>query len=344
MTSTVLAGLPANVLAGAGALGLDVDALMRVAGVTADEIADPDARIAESKFLAVLDAIEQHPHVPDFGLRLSALFRYEALGAVGYAVGASEDLGQALRTLERFAKLLHAEAAHELTTSGTEAHFGRALEPRYASMRQATSHALGGTLVLARALTGRDDLLPTRVSLQHPPPENRPRYDEFFGIAVEFEAAATSIAFPVGALSLPVVRHDPSLFAYLARHADAMLARLPSREPTTVDRVRASVTELLRTGTLTQELVARRLATSERTLQRRLGEEAATFGGVVEDVRRELASRYLREPGLPVYEIALLLGYSEPSAFFRAFRRWEDCTPLEYRARLLEPSSDRARR
>lgn len=334
MTSTVLAGLPANVLAGARALGLDADAMMRGAGLLADDLVDPDARVPEAKFLAVLDAIEEQEQVPDFGLRLSDLFRFEVLGAVGYAIGAADDLEHVFTTLERFARLLHAEAAHEYVRTETEIRFGRALDPRYARMRHATSHALAGTLVIARTLTGRDDLIPTRVQLQHPRPPNGASYDAYFGVAVEFASDATSISFPASAGSWRVVRNDPSLFAYLARHAESMLARLPRREPTTVDRVRGIVMERLRTGTLTQELVARRLAMSARTLQRKLEDEGATFAGLLEEIRRELATLYLREPSLAVYEVALLLGYSEPSAFFRAFKRWTGTTPEAFRAGL----------
>ena len=78
---------------------------------------------------------------------------------------------------------------------------------------------------------------------------------------------------------------------------------------------------------------------SQRTLQRRLQEEGTSFQTLLDDTRRELAEQYLAQPGMSLLEIAYLLGFADPSNFFRAFRRWFDATPGEYRARLLEVST-----
>lgn len=328
---TVLAGLPLGVLQGARSLGLDADALLSGAGLRWEDLADPDARVLEDRFLAVLDALERQKQVADFGLQLSRMFRLEMLGAVGYAIGASADLEDALRTLIRFARLVHEQTMYRLELGPDGLWFGRALDPRYGRMLHSTSHSLGGILTLATTLTGRADVTPLRVQLQHPRPPNAEQYDAFFGLGVEFGSEVTAITLPRWSASLPVVRHDPSLFAYLSRHAEGLLARLPPQGASTATRVRALVTENLRSGNPNQDLVARRLGIGQRTLQRRLKDEGTTFADVVDDVRRELATLYLAEPRLAVYEVALLLGYSEPSAFFRAFRRWTGRTPHDYR-------------
>ena len=330
-TSTVHAGLALNVLQAARALGLDTDALMRPAGLRWDEVRDPDGRLAEDKFLGVLEAIERQDQVPDFGLQLGREFRIETLGAVGYAISAAENLELALRTLIRFSRLVHQETMYECRVSDAELYFGRALDARYARIRHSTVMSLAGTLTLARTLTGRTTLAPLRIQLQHARPADAARYDEFFGVAVEFDAIVTAITLPGWAAPLPLVRHDPGLFTYLSRHAEALVASLPTRGETVADRVRTLVMEVLRTGTVTKAGVARRLALSERTLQRRLSEEGTSFAQLVDDVRRALAHEYLADRRLAVYEVAGLLGYSEPSAFFRAFRRWTGKTPLEVR-------------
>lgn len=331
--STVLAGLPLSVLHGARALGLDGDALLRIAGLRAEDLSDPDARVPEASFLTMLEAIERQEQVPDFGLQLGAAFRIDALGAVGYAISAADNLELALRTLVRFGRLVHEETLYrcELTAAGL--YFGRALDPRYAKIRHSAVTSLAGSLVLARTLTGRADIAPARIQFQHARPIDAARYDAFFGIPVEFDAAETAILLPAWTAALPLARQDPSLFAYLSRHAESLLARLPPRDESLADRVRKLVTETLRSGTMTMETIARRLALSERTLQRRLHDEGTTFAELVDETRRALAERYLHERQLAVYEVALLLGYSEPSAFVRAFRRWTGTTPLEFRER-----------
>jgi AraC-like DNA-binding protein len=91
--------------------------------------------------------------------------------------------------------------------------------------------------------------------------------------------------------------------------------------------------EALRSADAHVDIVAARLGLTSRSLQRRLTDEGTTFATVREDVRRELARRYLTE-GLPIADISFLLGFSEPSAFFRAFKRWTGETPLAARARL----------
>ncbi len=330
-SSTVLAGLPQNVLNGARALGLDADALMQLAELRPEDLTDPDARVPEQKFLTLLDAIERQDQVPDFGLQLGRAFRVEALGAVGYAISAADNLESALRTMIRFARLVHAETMYRCEITEAGLFFGRALEERYARLRHSTVTSLSGTLALSRMLTGRADIAPLRVQFQHARPALADRYDAFFGVPVEYDAAETAIVLPAWSASLPVVRNDPSLFAYLSRHAESLLARLPPGEETLADRIHKLVTETLRSGTVTMEGVAKRLAMSDRTLQRRLQEEGTTFARVVDDTRRALANSYLEDPRLAVFEVALLLGYSEPSAFFRAFRRWTGKTPQEFR-------------
>lgn len=91
---------------------------------------------------------------------------------------------------------------------------------------------------------------------------------------------------------------------------------------------------MLRRGVPSQSEVARHFGMSERTLQRRLKEEGCVLQSLFEETRRQLAELYLGEPRLALYEVAMLLGYSEPSAFFRAFRRWTGRTPEQFRAGL----------
>ncbi|MEM9071545.1 MAG: helix-turn-helix transcriptional regulator [Myxococcota bacterium] len=106
----------------------------------------------------------------------------------------------------------------------------------------------------------------------------------------------------------------------------------PSEPPSTLDRVRSVIADSLLHGAPSLPEVARSLAVSTRTLQRRLAAEQASFSDVLDDVRRERAARYLREPTLSIAEVAYLLGYTEHASFYRAFRRWYDQTPAEFRA------------
>jgi AraC-like DNA-binding protein len=330
---TVSAGLPLGTLQAARAFGLDADALMRAAGLRAEDLRDLDARVPEEAYLSLLEAVEAQQQVPDFGLRVGLTYAPQLLGAVGYTLTAAATLEEAFRSLLRFSRLVHEEAMPRLEVTDTHLRLARALQPRLARMLHPNVTALAGTLGIARSLTGVASIRPLRVQLQHPRPPDADRYDALFGVPVEFGAPETAISLPADVARLPLLRADPSLHGYLSRHAEALLARLPpGEEGALADQVRSLLTEMLRAGEPGQAEVARRLALGERTLQRRLKEEGTTFAHLLEGTRRELAQLYLGEERLAVYEVALLLGYSEPSAFFRAFRRWTGRTPQEYRA------------
>jgi AraC-like DNA-binding protein len=127
------------------------------------------------------------------------------------------------------------------------------------------------------------------------------------------------------------VTADPSLLAILQRLADDVSSRT-SAEPPLTAQVRRILGTALRSNEGHIEGVAQKLGVTARSLQRRLKDEGASFQSMREEVRRELAQRYLDED-LAITEISFLLGFSEPSAFFRAFKRWTGITPIESRAR-----------
>ncbi len=116
-----------------------------------------------------------------------------------------------------------------------------------------------------------------------------------------------------------------------AKGPEGGMARAPSGFETTTKRLHRLLGEELCGGSPTLEHLAARLHMSARTLHRRLAEEGTTFRRVVTDVRRELAERHLREQRLAIGEIGFLLGFSEASAFHRAFKRWTGWPPLAYR-------------
>jgi AraC-like DNA-binding protein len=187
-------------------------------------------------------------------------------------------------------------------------------------------------MMLGRSLVGRT-WSPRRVAVRHEAPGDADAYERWFNAPVAFGAKRVEIVFDAQLLDLPVVGADPTLVRLLDRHIEQVLARLP-RAASLVDRVRAEAARSISDGAApTAASIARALNMSERTLLRRLSEEDATPSDIIADVRRELASQYLRDPAVSITEAAFLLGYSEPSAFHRAFKRWTGVTPAEFRER-----------
>jgi AraC-like DNA-binding protein len=129
---------------------------------------------------------------------------------------------------------------------------------------------------------------------------------------------------------VPVTNADERLCRYLDQLAAEALDAL-GPEGSFVDRVRRAIWSDLSGGHPCLAQTASTLGVSTRTLQRRLREEGTTFAALLDVFRREMSTRLLRDKSLAVYEVAFLLGYSDPSAFYRAFRRWQGASPYEFR-------------
>jgi AraC-like DNA-binding protein len=144
-----------------------------------------------------------------------------------------------------------------------------------------------------------------------------------------FDAEHTQLVMPKSALDASLISSDPMLLGILTRAADELVKKTPD-DPLITSQVRRVLHVALRGGEAHVDGVAKQLGMTGRSLQRRLEEEGTTFNKLREQVRRELAQRFL-DDGLAIAEISFLLGFSEPSAFFRAFKRWTGKTPLESR-------------
>jgi AraC-like DNA-binding protein len=130
-----------------------------------------------------------------------------------------------------------------------------------------------------------------------------------------------------------VNKHLAGANPQLARLNDKVMIEYLSKldKENIIDRVAATVVEMLPSGGVTDEKVATQLNMSGRSLQRRLQEGGTTFRRLIEEVRRGLAATYVRDPAVELVEIAFLLGFSDQSAFSRAFKRWTGHTPSEFR-------------
>lgn len=314
--------------------GLERTALLARIGLRDDELRDPDGLCPFEAYALAWEAIGEAPGNERFGLRLGALSAPHYLGALGYAMVHAPGAIEAIRLFHRFRVLVSDTLAPEIDIDAEQVVYHLVWPARLARIIHLADTAIAGPVGLLRALTG----LPASVPLlreawyQCPRPAGFDR-EEALGCPVRFGAPETRAVLSRAPLERPLPRHDPSLFSYLERHAETLLSRIPS-EGGVVDRVSRLITESLRRGEPVQAEVARKLALSERTLQRRLREANTSFASILDDVRQKLSELYLSEPTVSVHEVAFLLGYSEPSAFHRAFRRWTGSTPQAFRRRI----------
>ena len=308
-------------------LGYDVISLLTAAGIRRAELDDPDAMIPSGACDAILGrACEQRRH-PNLGAHLAAVTPIGAYPLLDYLIVTTDTVEGALDQLVRYFHLVNAPFRLGVADDGDIVrlviHTANAFSAEYET--SITVHHL-------REETERR-LQPVCVNLQHQP-ENHADLERLLGCQVRAPSPWTGVEFSKQSLRLPLRRRDPALRAVLEGHAESIATRSSSSDDrSTVARVRGAVASRLPRGVPEIVVIARQLAISPRTLQRRLAAEGVSYQQLVDLVRREAADRLLRDGSVAIGEVGYLLGFSEPSAFHRAFKRWHDVTPQQYRTR-----------
>ncbi|MDE2594049.1 MAG: AraC family transcriptional regulator ligand-binding domain-containing protein, partial [Burkholderiales bacterium] len=249
-------------------------------------------------------------------------------GVVGYAALACETLADALLRLERYhASVYDANLAQlRVTPEGVSVEWGVSRGKPGALVDET---AIASVVQLARDVTGRYWPI-TEVTFVNPKPADVTPYEDFFGGVVRFDQPVTRLVIDAAYLALPVRKVDPALLADLDQQAQALLSRV-SAVPAAVDEWRRALITLIREGRATLANLSELHHTSARSLQRRLAEHGMSFQGLLDETRFQLAKSYLMDSSLDLVEMALLLGYSEQSAFTRAFRSWTGMAPAQWR-------------
>ena len=313
------------------ALGLDVKAVLSAAGVDPGALDDAEARMPHVAALAIWREASRRSGDDVFGLHVAEDIRPGAFDVLDYAIRASITLGDGLERLVRYHRILHDGAVVELRVEEDSAWLQPVLPPETpaALPRQVAEFIVAAWLVVARQATALD-FAPLEVHFRHPPPADQAEHRRLFRAPVRFSSAANGLRIARNLLDAPLVKSDAGLCAVLDQYVRERLARIP---PTSAlsHRVRHIVAAGLSNG-IDSDAVARKLHMSRRTLHRQLASEGTSFKKVVDDLRRELAAQYLGERRVAIAEIAFLLGFSEASAFHRAFKRWNGSTPADYRS------------
>ncbi|EFL15732.1 AraC family transcriptional regulator [Streptomyces sp. C] len=318
------------VLAGARRAGFDLVPLLQEAQIPPLLLGDDRARVAPAQFARLFRAL--YRTTQDEFLGLSAVpSRPGTFAMMCHACLGCRDLGAAVERAAAFYGLFPGGPELALETGGGQARFTVRNDFDGDEERFLTECVLAIWHRLCSWLVGR------RIPLEHaafayPPPPHRAEYDALFDCPVRFGAGRTEAVFDARWLTAPLVRDEAALDAMLRRVPFDLLSR-PEYGTTVAEQVRRTLTRRLRGSPRLPELgeVAARLAVSPATLRRRLRQEGTSFQQLKDDVRRDAAIAGLAEGGEPIAELAARLGFSEDTAFHRAFRRWTGTTPGAYR-------------
>jgi AraC-like DNA-binding protein len=312
-----------------GARGYDRNALLRQHGVDPTLFHDPEARLPHTLAIRLWQAAIELTNDASLGLHVAEAIQPGAFGALDYAVRTSGDVRAAFTRLFRYHRLLHDAAEVQLEIHRDHAILSHRLSVHGGTPRPVSEFILAAWLLTSRQASGVD-WIPVRACFPHPAPLDTSEYRRVFGCKLRFGHGRSELVLPRKVLDLPLLKADPALQEIVEARVVAMLSKLPKAEATT-DAVRRFVCEELSNGQPKLEHLAPRLHMSTRTLHRRLDQEGTSFRRILSEVRRELAARHLAERRLAIGEIAFLLGFSEVSAFHRAFKRWTGHAPRAYR-------------
>jgi AraC-like DNA-binding protein len=324
----VWGGVVARVLAWAEGQGLPPGTLRAAEGLSPGALASPTARVPLGTFYALLEALAARLEEPCTGLRVVAALRAEDLDALGFLGVSSATLGSALEAGLRYQRLWSDGERLEREARGEAVHVRfHPHGPARPAHHLAAQVVLGDVVLNAGALVG--GLPGACVRFRGPPAGPPARYLALLGLPVRFGAAEDAVELPARLLERPLPGANAGLSRVLTRTADALLAQLPDGARL-ASRVRALLPEVLPEGEGVLARVAARLRLPPRTLQRRLREEGTSLEAEREAFRRERALALLAG-GERIAEVAWRLGYSVPSAFHHAFRRWTGLSPEAWR-------------
>lgn len=314
--------------------GQPADLILREVGLTRALIASEEARIAFARHVALIEAAAEHLNDSCFGLHFGASLDPLDAGAIAYLAANSPTLGQGLSHFTTYLVTASEGARARLVPKGQQTRvIIEITDPKVARDQQFYEFALASAINICRFIVGRR-ITPDSVELMHLRKNHRDEFRKYFGAPVVFGAGQYAMTLDRSLLTMPCRSADPRLFRIVKAHCDELLKK-SGQARDFLEEVEYLVGSLLPTGTATTAHVASTLGLSERTLSRRLAEQGATFRKIIEEQRRRTALRYLDDPAIRPTQVAYLLGYSEPSAFSHAFRRWTGQSPVEYRAQSI---------
>ncbi|EDY86659.1 AraC-type DNA-binding domain-containing protein [gamma proteobacterium HTCC5015] len=181
-----------------------------------------------------------------------------------------------------------------------------------------------------------DQLIPLKSArFSYPAPPHQSAYKAIFNTELHFDQAVTQLEFPAKFLELPVAQSERTLVEFLRESPADLLAR-PAKDESYAGRIRALIGYDIECDLPAFESVAEQLGLSPQTLRRRLKEEGTSYQELKDLIRRDIALHFLNKPQYSIHEIAQKVGFAEPSAFHRAFKKWVGLTPSDYRQTHLD--------
>ena len=311
--------------------GVNANTLLNDVGISAESVTDPKATLTLGQLDALYSACGTSMGNAAFGLQMGRITRLDSLNLVGSLIGTADTLNHAVDHYRRFRELLHPFMDMGISVHGKEAALIYAptianeitLKPYYCEM------FLSGIAKIFSELT-RKQLKVTRMEFSYPDPGYADVYSEVFEAPIFFNKGQSAIIFESSILDQPLPGRYPELNESFEIQAVKYLMELDRLNSVECQVIRY-LQENMGIRPISMQDAARRLNVTTRTLQRRLKKENTSYVSIRESIRFKQAQLYLTETTINIDEIASRLGFSEPTNFYHAFKRWAAISPGEYR-------------
>ena len=312
------------------AVQIDKDAFLKTIGIDPESLNSPDAYIPLETYLFIEEEAARYANDPSFGFHMGQYAEAGSWSILGYMMMNCQNLGEAFEKSARYSRIIGNLIEGNANLRLNKIKVTLTVPPHAPKMpRHCFESAITSSVRMMRTLTG-EEINPLEVTFAYPEPESIAEYEQFFNCPVKFGQKDNSLTIALKVIFTPILFANPELLEYFENYAQEFLAEM-ERQTEYASTVTRILLSQLDDEDLSIKKVAREMSVSVRTLQNRLKEEGVVFSDLLKDVREKLAKKYLRE-NYTVEDITYLLGFSEPSVFQKAFKKWSGVTPRQYRA------------
>ncbi len=337
---TVSAGYAASLIDLAVSQGADRAALLKRGGLSEDDLSDPEKRVAFSVFKTLMRAGKELADCPSLALKFGAVVKFEELSIVGLVAHAATTMLEAFEQMNRYHRLvIEVEGVAEGEDRFTliEREDGLWIDDTRKNPNdfpELTESTLG-RFICGYNRNFKDIRLVKIAHVTHARPSYADEYETVLQCPVVFNSDRNAMQVDPAWAKLRLWPKPRYVFGVLTKHADQLLADLEASR-TVRSEVEQHLLPILHTGDVQMQTIANGMNMSRQTLYRKLKSESVTFEAILDDLRHKMARHYLEGEKVSVNETAYLVGFSDPSSFSRAFKRWTGHSPGKLKAEPRE--------
>lgn len=312
--------------------GVDRMALLKAVSLSEDQLNDGRLLIDVQRYEDLFYFASKALNDPVLGFSFGKLFEPDRWGVLGYIAMTSKSISAAMEAQYKFQSLSGNMGAPIQVSSGMVTSLQWV--PAYNCSHHLSELIITGLVSLSRILTNDNCYAPSAIYFTHKPQDSIEKYERYFNCKVNFDGPFNGVVMNNNALQANLRKSDVELNKVLVQHAQLLLTQQTYNSP--IEVIKDYVIKTLPSHVVEIEEVSDYLGLSVRSTQRKLQEYGTSYSQVLDAIRKELALTYLRQTQNSVLYISERLGFSEQSAFQRAFKRWTGTTPRRYRVSILE--------